>query len=76
MPLYEYACRECGHEFEALVFDGDVAECPKCQAKELDRRWSVPAAPPSVAASPPLGGCGDPDRPPCGPACARWPGKQ
>ncbi|WP_417292104.1 FmdB family zinc ribbon protein, partial [Desulfovibrio porci] len=24
MPIYEYSCEKCGHEFEELVFD-DVA---------------------------------------------------
>jgi putative FmdB family regulatory protein len=37
MPLYEYACRSCGHQFELLVLKATVPECPKCQAQELDR---------------------------------------
>jgi putative FmdB family regulatory protein len=73
MPLYEYACRKCGHAFEALVFDGDEVECPQCQAVELDKQWSVPARPRSEGASLPSAGC-DPSLPPCGPACRRWPG--
>ena len=32
MPLYEYACEQCEHTFEALVFDGDAVECPECAA--------------------------------------------
>jgi putative FmdB family regulatory protein len=75
MPLYEYACRDCGHEFELLVFPGDEAACPQCQGKDLEKQWSVPAAPPAASTPLPVGGCGDPTRPPCGPACARWPGK-
>ena len=32
MPLYEYKCTRCGHEFEALqrVKDKPLAMCPKC----------------------------------------------
>ena len=35
MPIYEYACRGCGHQFELLVLKGTVAECPACQSREL-----------------------------------------
>jgi putative FmdB family regulatory protein len=44
MPLYEYACRACAHEFEALVRSNDTPECPACHATKLDRRQSVFAA--------------------------------
>ncbi len=37
MPIYEYQCRGCGHQFELLVLKATVAECPKCQARELDQ---------------------------------------
>jgi len=71
MPLYEYACEECRHEFEALVFHGDEPECPQCRSRRLERRLSVPARP-QAEAPPPMSGCRS-DGPPCGPACARWP---
>ena len=70
MPLYEYACRKCRHEFETLVRDGEAVTCPACQAEELDRLLSVPARPQVSAGSLPLGGCGE--GPPCGrPGCGR-----
>jgi putative FmdB family regulatory protein len=70
MPLYEYACQKCDHEFEALVFPGDdEVECPKCEARRVVRRLSVPARPQSEAALPT--GC-DPSLPPCGPDCRRF----
>jgi len=46
MPIYEYACRECGREFEVLVRNRDEKpECPHCGTKKLDRKLSVIAAP-------------------------------
>ncbi len=32
MPTYEYRCRDCGHEFEAVqsFSDDALTECPKC----------------------------------------------
>jgi len=41
MPIFEYACKDCQHEFEALVFGSDKAECPKCRGKKLEPRLSV-----------------------------------
>jgi putative FmdB family regulatory protein len=69
--MYEYACQECQHTFETLVFSGDEVECPECHSRRLERQLSVPARP--TTASLPMGGC-DPSLPPCGPACRRWTG--
>jgi putative FmdB family regulatory protein len=41
MPIFEYVCKECQHEFEALVFGKQKAECPKCQSKKLEPQLSV-----------------------------------
>ena len=41
MPIFEYVCKECEHEFEALVFGKQKAECPKCQSKKLEPQLSV-----------------------------------
>ena len=43
MPLYEYACRACGRQFEALVRGADTAFCPSCKGQDLDRLLSAPA---------------------------------
>ena len=40
MPLYEYECRGCHHQFEQLVRTGDTPHCPKCQGQALDRLLS------------------------------------
>jgi len=69
MPIFEYICQECHHEFEALVFGKDKASCPKCQSKKLEPQLSVFAAvsaksgaAPSRSAGP-CGSCGHPDGP-------------
>jgi len=41
MPIYEYECRSCHHEFEQLVRTGDTPECPQCHGRELDRLLSM-----------------------------------
>ncbi|WP_084670862.1 FmdB family zinc ribbon protein [Sporichthya polymorpha] len=35
MPTYQYACTECGHEFEAVqkFSDSALTECPNCTGK-------------------------------------------
>jgi len=43
VPLYEYACQECGEEFEALVLKGITPSCPSCGSEELERLLSLPA---------------------------------
>ena len=40
MPLYEYQCKQCKHEFEALVLPKLKAECPECQSTDLERLLS------------------------------------
>lgn len=65
MPIFEYACRECSHEFEVLVLGDFKAECPKCHSKKLEPRLSVFAvsAKGTAVGAPsagPCGTCGDP----------------
>jgi putative FmdB family regulatory protein len=41
MPLYEYACRRCGHSFELLVKRWDSAvSCPACQDRDVEKQLS------------------------------------
>jgi putative FmdB family regulatory protein len=42
MPIYDYSCKSCGHEFEALVRNADAPACPSCHATDLDRRFPMP----------------------------------
>ncbi len=38
MPLYDFACGTCGHEFEALVRPQDPApSCPSCHGTNLTK---------------------------------------
>ena len=65
MPIFEYICQECQHEFEALVFGRDKAVCPKCQSKKLSPQLSVFAmsakgSSPMPASTGACGSCGDP----------------
>jgi len=41
MPIYEYECRGCGHQFEQLVRTGDVPACPTCRGGDLERLLSL-----------------------------------
>jgi len=67
MPIFEYICKDCEHEFEALVFGNQKAECPKCHGKKLATQLSVFAvsakAPTAAPAAGPCGSCGDPRGP-------------
>lgn len=73
MPIFEYICQQCQHEFETLVFGRDKAKCPKCQSKKLSPQLSVFAMSTgttstkgSTGASAPAsacGSCGDPRGP-------------
>jgi putative FmdB family regulatory protein len=41
MPIYEYECRGCGHQFETLARGSIAPTCPACQSQELDRLLSM-----------------------------------
>lgn len=43
MPIYEYACRTCGEEFEALIRGEEGASCPACAGEDVERLLSLPA---------------------------------
>lgn len=66
MPIFEYVCKECSHEFEALVFGKDKAQCPKCHSKKLEPQLSVFAvsakggSSTASSSAAPCGSCGDP----------------
>lgn len=39
MPIYEYQCEKCGHEFEReqRITEDPVKTCPECRAKKVRR---------------------------------------
>ena len=43
MPIYDYRCKTCEHEFEAFVRGSKVVSCPRCKSEELERLLSLPA---------------------------------
>lgn len=70
MPIFEYICKECKHEFEVLVFGRDKATCPECKSKDLAPQLSVFAvsakgasASSSSTSAGPCGSCGNPRGP-------------
>ncbi|MBA2849740.1 zinc ribbon domain-containing protein [Thermosulfuriphilus ammonigenes] len=47
MPIYEFHCQDCGHEFEALLKSREeISEvvCKKCQGRNVKRLMSVARA--------------------------------
>jgi putative FmdB family regulatory protein len=47
MPMYDYHCRSCNHEFEELIYssaesDEDIV-CPECNTNNSERLLSAPA---------------------------------
>lgn len=45
MPIYEFACGQCGHHFDHLqkLSDIDPVDCPQCGAARLHRCVSAPS---------------------------------
>lgn len=43
MPIYEYQCKSCGHELEAIqkLSDDPLKECPACGDLELTKLISA-----------------------------------
>ncbi|WP_405232082.1 FmdB family zinc ribbon protein [Lentisalinibacter salinarum] len=44
MPIYEYVCKSCGHELDALqkMSDDPLTDCPDCGEAALKRKISAP----------------------------------
>jgi len=43
MPIYEYTCKGCGHQFETLVRGPNAPVCTSCGSADLERVFSLPA---------------------------------
>ena len=43
MPIYEFICRQCGQEFEKIVFvsdEGKTFSCPSCGNRKTEKLMS------------------------------------
>ena len=42
MPIYEYHCDDCNHDFEFLVFGGEEpGKCPECAGEKICKLMSA-----------------------------------
>ena len=41
MPIYEYRCPECGHDFDKIMkFGADAPPCPECGHEKTEKKVS------------------------------------
>ena len=42
MPIYEYRCGDCGHEFETIqkISEAPLTQCPACEHQALQKKVS------------------------------------
>jgi putative FmdB family regulatory protein len=72
MPLFEFRCPDCAHDFELLIRSGDGAACPQCggiQVQKLLSETSPPTA--GLGRSLPVASDCPPGNAPCSPTCCR-----
>lgn len=45
MPIYEYQCDHCGHQFDAIqkFSDAPLDKCPSCEELALRKKISAPS---------------------------------
>lgn len=41
MPIFEYECKGCGHQFECLVFGQEMPACPDCESTKVCKLMSA-----------------------------------
>ena len=41
MPIFEYACKDCGRQFETFVTTDRMPACPACQGVNLAKLLST-----------------------------------
>jgi putative FmdB family regulatory protein len=59
MPIFEYNCRHCQHQFEMIVLSPrEQINCPKCVSSAVEKQLSVFSSPGSAKESgASAGGC-------------------
>ena len=61
MPIYEYRCADCSHQFEKLMRRwGDTTTCPSCASGTVEKQISTFAVSTSATGSSPSLSCGAP----------------
>ncbi len=68
MPIFEYICRECRHQFERIVHGATVPDCPSCHSPNPEKQLSAFAVAglgsgDATGFSGACGTCGDPRGP-------------
>lgn len=72
MPIFEYVCKQCSHQFELIVNGSAVVKCPECKSRRLEKQLSTFAVNAKSQAAgfarndlamAPCGSCGDPRGP-------------
>ncbi len=43
MPIFDFVCTNCQHQFEALVRGSTAPTCPACNSTSLERQLSLPS---------------------------------
>ncbi|MBJ7517637.1 MAG: zinc ribbon domain-containing protein [Stenotrophomonas sp.] len=45
MPIYGFACADCGHAFDRLqkIADADPTQCPSCGKETVKRQITAPS---------------------------------
>jgi putative FmdB family regulatory protein len=71
MPIHEYCCQACGHEFETLVRASERAACTSCGSTDLEKKLSVFATQGEKSATAEPGACGTCGNP-AGPGACRF----
>lgn len=69
MPIFEFQCPSCGHQFEELILGGGEAgelQCPKCNKPGVEKLLSVFSSARNTSDSSALSGTS------CGPASSRF----
>ena len=42
MPIYEYKCRSCCHQFEKIVKIKETPNCESCHSSDLEKIFNAP----------------------------------
>lgn len=73
MPLFEYRCPKCDHQFEQLVKREEQPACPQCAESHVEKLMSVSSRHVTAGSSslPIASACPPADAPPCSPHCCR-----